>query len=133
MVRGIHGLPKVSPGPAMTNPSTPFRRVTPKMALRPFLEGPTRKAGGLQPFSTPFDTPCRTGLIPSSITILGSHLQHGWVRHSQGVLAGRHSVGYLRGQRMAAGHLPCGQATPKTTIRPFGALKGRAWRSRVKL
>jgi hypothetical protein len=43
--RGIHGLPKVSPGPAMPDPSSPCR------------------AGGLRPFSTPLNTPSRTGLV----------------------------------------------------------------------
>jgi hypothetical protein len=47
MARGIHGLPKVSPGPAMPDPSTPCG---------------TGRMGGLRPSSTPMDTPRRTGL-----------------------------------------------------------------------
>jgi hypothetical protein len=32
MARGGHGLPQVSPGPTMPDPSTPYRRATPKTA-----------------------------------------------------------------------------------------------------
>jgi hypothetical protein len=64
MARGIHGLPKVSAGPAMPNPSTPSGRATPKTALRPFRGWPARRMGGLKPSSTPLDTPRRTGLFP---------------------------------------------------------------------
>jgi hypothetical protein len=39
MATGIHGLPKVSPRPAMPDPSTPCGRATPKAALRLFLGG----------------------------------------------------------------------------------------------
>jgi hypothetical protein len=60
MVRGIHGLPKVSPGPAMSDPSTPCRRATPERALQGWS---ARKAVGLQPFYTPLDTPRRKGLF----------------------------------------------------------------------
>jgi hypothetical protein len=35
MARGIHGLPKVLPGPAMPNLSTPCGQVTPKTVLHP--------------------------------------------------------------------------------------------------
>jgi hypothetical protein len=35
--RDINGLPKVSLGPAMPDPSTPCGRATPEMALRSFL------------------------------------------------------------------------------------------------
>jgi hypothetical protein len=45
MARGCHGLPKVLPWPAMPYPSTPCR------------------AGGLQPSSTPLDTPRRTPIV----------------------------------------------------------------------
>jgi hypothetical protein len=45
MARGGHGLPKVSPGPAMPDPFTPCGRATP---------------GGPLPFSTRADTPRRT-------------------------------------------------------------------------
>jgi hypothetical protein len=62
MAMGIHGLPKVSPGPAMPDPSTPCGRATPETALHQFLVWPDRKAGGLRPSSTPLDTPRRTGL-----------------------------------------------------------------------
>jgi hypothetical protein len=60
MARGGHGLPKVSLGPVMPDPSTPCGRPTPETALQQFLGWPTRKAGGLQPSSTPSDTSCRT-------------------------------------------------------------------------
>jgi hypothetical protein len=33
--RGIHGLPKVSPQPAMPDPYTPCGRATPQTAVRP--------------------------------------------------------------------------------------------------
>jgi hypothetical protein len=60
--RGIHGLPKVSPGPAMPNPYTPCGRVTPQTALRPFWGWPALRAGGLGLSSPPLDTPSRKGL-----------------------------------------------------------------------
>jgi hypothetical protein len=53
--RGIHGLPKVSYGPAMPDPYMPCGRATPQTPLRPF-------GGGLRPSSSPLDTPRRTGL-----------------------------------------------------------------------
>jgi hypothetical protein len=37
MARGDHGLPKVSPGPAMPYPSMPYRQATPETALQPFM------------------------------------------------------------------------------------------------
>jgi hypothetical protein len=42
----------------MPDPSTPCRQVTPEM----FLEWPACRAGGLQPSSTPLDTPRHTSL-----------------------------------------------------------------------
>jgi hypothetical protein len=54
--RGIHGLPKVSPGPAKPDLSTPCGRATPK---RPY----GCLGGGLRPSSSPLDTPRRTGLL----------------------------------------------------------------------
>jgi hypothetical protein len=45
MARGGHGLPKVSHGPAMPNPSTPFGRATPEIALRS-VSGVTHPQGG---------------------------------------------------------------------------------------
>jgi hypothetical protein len=65
MARSIHGLPKVSPGPTMPNPSTPCGRATPKTASWPFLGLPARRVGGLRPSSTLLDTPRRTGLNSS--------------------------------------------------------------------
>jgi hypothetical protein len=62
MARGIHGVPKVSPGPAMLDPSTPCERATPETALRLFLGWPARRPGNMRPSSTPLDTPRRTGL-----------------------------------------------------------------------
>jgi hypothetical protein len=58
MARGGHGLPKVSPGPAMPYPSTPCRRTTYETALRLFQGWPAHRAGSLWPFSAPLDTPC---------------------------------------------------------------------------
>ena len=60
--RGIHGLPKVSPGPAMLNLSTPCGRANPETALRLFQGCPACRAGGLRSSSTLLDTPRRTGL-----------------------------------------------------------------------
>jgi hypothetical protein len=57
MARGGYGIPKVSPKPAMYNPSTPYERATPETALRPFQRWPHRRAGGLRPSSTPFGHP----------------------------------------------------------------------------
>jgi hypothetical protein len=51
--RGIHGLPKVSPGPAMPNSFKPCGRATPETALQPFLGWPS---------SSPCDTSRRMGL-----------------------------------------------------------------------
>jgi hypothetical protein len=53
MARGGHGLPKVSPGPAISYPPTPCERATPETALH---EG----GGSLLASSTPLDTPRRT-------------------------------------------------------------------------
>jgi hypothetical protein len=49
MARGIYGLPKVSPGPAMPNPSTPFGRATHETASRPFWGGRPAACGRLLP------------------------------------------------------------------------------------
>jgi hypothetical protein len=57
MSKRIPGLSKVSPGPAMPDPSTPCGQAAPKMGW------PACRAGGLQPSSTPLDTPRRTGLV----------------------------------------------------------------------
>jgi hypothetical protein len=56
MVKGIHILPRVSPGPALPDPSMPCRRVTAETALWPFQGWPARRADGLRPSSTPLDT-----------------------------------------------------------------------------
>jgi hypothetical protein len=47
MGRGIQGLPKVSSGPAIPDPSMPCRRATLETDLRPFQGWPARKAGDL--------------------------------------------------------------------------------------
>jgi hypothetical protein len=48
MERGGHGLPKVSPGPAMLYLSMPCGWAIPKTALRPFQGWPAHRTGGLQ-------------------------------------------------------------------------------------
>jgi hypothetical protein len=53
MARGAHGLPKVSPGLAMPDPSCPAGGPPPK---RPY---------GLWPSSTLLDTPCCTPMLPT--------------------------------------------------------------------
>jgi hypothetical protein len=60
MARGDHGLPNVSPAPAIPYPPTPCGRATSETALRPFQGWPSRRAGGQRPSSTPLDTPHRT-------------------------------------------------------------------------
>ena len=90
--RGIHGLPKVSCGPAMPDPYTPCGRATPQTALRPFGGWPARRAGGLRPSSSCLDTPSRTG--PCKIRSFEGHF------HSPVM--------------QQAPYTPCGQATPQT-------------------
>jgi hypothetical protein len=80
MAKGIHGLPKVSPGPALSNPSTPCGRATPKTALWPFLGWSACRAGSLRPSSTPLDTPRRTDLVRSSTS--PSHTRSSWTPRS---------------------------------------------------
>jgi hypothetical protein len=63
MARAIHGLPKVSPGPALPYPSTSCRLATPETALKLSLRWPTRRVGGLRAPCTPFDTTRRMGLV----------------------------------------------------------------------
>jgi hypothetical protein len=63
MARDGLKLPKESLGPAMPYPSTPYGRGTPETALQPFQGWPVHGGGGLQPSSTPLDTPCRTPLF----------------------------------------------------------------------
>jgi hypothetical protein len=71
---GGHGLPKVLLGPAMPYPSTPCDRVTHETALWPFQGWPAHRAGVLQLYSTPLDTPRRTPMltIPTSCDHVGS-------------------------------------------------------------
>jgi hypothetical protein len=57
MARRGHGLPKVSPGPALPYPSSPCGRATPEMALRPLQRGPARRGARLRPSSSPLVTP----------------------------------------------------------------------------
>jgi hypothetical protein len=59
-IKCMDGNPKVSPGPAMPYPSTPYRRTTPETALQPFQGWPAYTAGSLRPSSTSLDTPRRT-------------------------------------------------------------------------
>jgi hypothetical protein len=63
MAMGGHGLPKVSPGPAMPDPSTPCRRASPETALRSFQGWPMTSPQGWWPSSTPLDTPRRTQFL----------------------------------------------------------------------
>jgi hypothetical protein len=48
MAWGGHGLPTISPRPAMPCPSTPCGRATLETTLRPFLWWPARRAGDLR-------------------------------------------------------------------------------------
>jgi hypothetical protein len=67
MGRGGRGLPKVSTTPAVPDPSTPCRRVTPEMVLRMFQGWPACKEGGLQQSLTPLDTPRRTPMWKTEV------------------------------------------------------------------
>jgi hypothetical protein len=66
MARGSHGLPIVSPGPAMPDPFMPCGWATPEMALWTFQGWPACRAVGLQPSSILLDTPRRTSMLSSS-------------------------------------------------------------------
>jgi hypothetical protein len=66
MAGGGHGLPKVSPGPAMLHTSRQSRQTTPEMAIRPFQGWPACRKGGLRPSSTPFGSPCHTAMDKST-------------------------------------------------------------------
>jgi hypothetical protein len=57
------GLPKVSIGPAMFDPSMLCGRATPETALRPFQGMTSRRPGGLRPSSTPLNSPWRTPMV----------------------------------------------------------------------
>jgi hypothetical protein len=57
MARGGHGLPKVSPGPAMPDLSTPGKQATTEMASWLFLGRPARRKSGLRSSSTLLHTP----------------------------------------------------------------------------
>jgi hypothetical protein len=67
MGRGGHGLPKVSPEPAMPDPSMPCGRATHETALWPFQEWPAHRVGDLRPSSTSLDTPRCTPMITDKI------------------------------------------------------------------
>jgi hypothetical protein len=60
MARGGHGLPEVSLGPAMLNPSMPRWRAIPETALWPFQGWPARKARDQWLSSTLLDIPRRS-------------------------------------------------------------------------
>jgi hypothetical protein len=75
MARDDHGLPNVSPGPAMPNLSKPCGQATHEMALQPFLRWLACRVVSLRPSSTPSDTPRCTPLktnmnLPSFINRL---------------------------------------------------------------
>jgi hypothetical protein len=75
MARGGYGLPKVSPGPAMLDPSTPCGQATPERALQPFQGWPARRAGGLRLSSTLLDTARRTAMVGSQLTRLSPNME----------------------------------------------------------
>jgi hypothetical protein len=71
MARGGHGLPKVSPGPAMPYLSMPCGRATPKTALQLFQGWSAQRVGGLRPSSIPLNTPRHTPLhFPPSTRLI---------------------------------------------------------------
>jgi hypothetical protein len=67
MATGGYGLPKVSPGPALSYPSTPCGWATPETALWPFLGWPACMAGGLRLSYTFLDTPCHMPIMKTTI------------------------------------------------------------------
>jgi hypothetical protein len=69
---GDHGLPKVSPGPAMPYPSTPWGQATPETALWPLQGWPACRAGSLNPSSIPLDTPRRTPMKVHQVNMYGN-------------------------------------------------------------
>jgi hypothetical protein len=67
MASSGHGLPKVSFGPAMPDPSTPCGRATPETTFRPFQGWPSHRAGSLRLTSTLLDTARRAPLLEARI------------------------------------------------------------------
>jgi hypothetical protein len=67
IARGGHGLPKVSPGPTMLDPSTPCGRATSGMGWPA-----CRAAFGLRPSSTLLDTPRRAPMSLRSFYLASS-------------------------------------------------------------
>jgi hypothetical protein len=57
MGRGGHEVPKVSPGPAMPDPSTPYGQATAETASWPFLEWSARRDCSRRPLSILLDAP----------------------------------------------------------------------------
>jgi len=76
MARGSHGLPKVSPRPAMPGPATPCGRTTHETALRPFQGWLAYRVGGLRPSPTPLDTPRRAPMIVARQFYCHSHVRN---------------------------------------------------------
>jgi hypothetical protein len=68
MARGGHGLPKVSLGPTMPDPSTTCGRAIPEKGLQLFQLWPACLAGGLRPSSTPLGTSLRTPMPQGQFT-----------------------------------------------------------------
>jgi hypothetical protein len=62
MARGIHGLPKVSPGPAIADPSMPCEQAPPKLLYG--WRWPARRAGDLRLFSPLFGHPTPYAHVP---------------------------------------------------------------------
>jgi hypothetical protein len=63
MAKGGLGRPKVSPGPAMPCPATPYGQDTPETAVRQFQGWPACRAPVLRPSSIPLDTPHCTPIM----------------------------------------------------------------------
>jgi hypothetical protein len=142
MARGGHGLPIVSPWPAMPCLSMPCRRATPETALWPFQEWPARRESGLWPSLTPLDTPRRTPMR-------AIHLSISRVLRSTSLSCGRSDVNSeskleLSSASSTWGHRRMAWGVQRGrrwlyTVRPFQgwparrAYKSRAWQARVKL
>jgi hypothetical protein len=102
MARGVHRLPKVSPGPAMPDPSTSCGRAIPETALHPFHRWSSCRAGGLWPTSTPSDTPRTTPMGPGSFFNFLLHSHPSTTESALG-LGFRPSSGRTRSRRKARG------------------------------
>jgi hypothetical protein len=125
IVKGIHGLLKVSPGSALPDPSMPCGRATPKMALQPFKGWLACRRVACSRLLSPWTHHTVWGFP----TVYCSHSSvHGRIARS---IHGLPKV--LLGPTMLYPSTPCGQANSKKALQPFqewSSLKaGSLWSS----